>query len=97
MIYGEIKDLNQYKGISENLDRAIEYIVNGEYKKSTPGKNVIDGDNLYFNYPSCAMTKEIEDGFFEGHKKIYRYTYSHIRRRELGIYSSFRSNDEAGI
>lgn len=38
MIYGEIKDLNQYKGISENLDRAIEYIVNGKYKKGTPGK-----------------------------------------------------------
>lgn len=69
MIYGEIKDLNQYKGISENLDRAIECILNGEHKKGTPGKNVIDGDNLYFNYPSCAMTKEIKDGFFEGHKK----------------------------
>ena len=69
MIYGEIKDLNQYKGISENLDRAIEYILKGEYKKGTPGKNVIDGNNLYFNYPSCAITKEIKDGFFEGHKK----------------------------
>lgn len=69
MIYGEIKDLNQYKGISKNLDKAIEYILSGEYKKGTPGKNIIDGDNLYFNYPSCAMTKEIRDGFFEGHKK----------------------------
>lgn len=69
MIYGEIKDLNQYKGISENLDRAIEYILKGEYKKGIPGKNVIDGDNLYFNYPSCTITKEIKDGFFEGHKK----------------------------
>lgn len=69
MIYGEIKDLGQYKGISKNLDKAIEYILNGEYKKGTPGKNVIDGDNLYFNYPSCVITKEIKDGFFEGHKK----------------------------
>lgn len=69
MIYGEIKDLNQYKGISENLDKAIEYILSGEYKKGTPGKNVIDGDNLYFNYPSCAKTKELEDGFFESHKQ----------------------------
>jgi len=69
MIYGEIKDLNQYKGISKNLDKAIEYILNGEYKKGIPGKNIIDGDTLYFNYPDCAMTKEIKDGFFEGHKK----------------------------
>lgn len=69
MIYGEIKDLNQYKGISANLDKAIEYILSGEYKKGTPGKNVIDGDNLYFNYPDCPMTKELEDGFFESHKQ----------------------------
>ena len=27
MIYGEIKELNQYRGISENLDRAIDYIL----------------------------------------------------------------------
>ena len=26
MIYGEIKDLGLYKGISKNLDRAIDYI-----------------------------------------------------------------------
>lgn len=69
MIYGEIKDLNQYKGISKNLDKAIEYILNEEYKKGIPGKNIIDGDNLYFNYPDCAVTKEVKEGFFEGHKK----------------------------
>ncbi|MHD0318212.1 NanQ anomerase/TabA/YiaL family protein [Fusobacterium sp. THCT1E2] len=69
MIYGEIKDLNQYKGISKNLDRAIEYILNEEHKKGIPGKNIIDGDNLYFNYPDCAITKEAKEGFFEGHKK----------------------------
>ena len=69
MIYGEIKDLNQYRGISANLDKAIDYILKGEYKKGTPGKNVIDGDTLYFNYPQCAMTKELKDGFLEGHKQ----------------------------
>lgn len=69
MIYGEIKDLRQYKGISENLDKAIEYILSGDYKKGTVGKNVIDGDKLYFNFPNCPKTKEIEDGFFESHKQ----------------------------
>ena len=39
MIYGEIKDLNQYKGISKNLDKAIEYILSGEYKKGIPGES----------------------------------------------------------
>lgn len=69
MIYGEIKSLESYKGISKNLDRAIEAILNGEYKKGTVGKNVIDGDNVYFNQPDSPMTKEIEDGFIENHRK----------------------------
>lgn len=69
MIYGQINELSQYKGISANLDKAIDYILSGEYKKGVPGKNEIDGDNLYFNYPNCPMTKEFEDGFFEGHKQ----------------------------
>lgn len=42
MIYGEIKDLGLYKGISKNLDRAIDYILSGEYKNGVVGKNVID-------------------------------------------------------
>lgn len=69
MIYGEIKDLRQYKGISENLDNAIEYILSGKYKDGVAGKNVIDGDKLYFNCPDAPMTKELKDGFFESHKQ----------------------------
>ena len=38
MIYGEIKELNQYRGISENLDKAIDYILSGKYKDGVPGK-----------------------------------------------------------
>ncbi len=69
MIYGELKDLNQYRGISKNLDKAIDYILTGDYKNGVPGKNIVDGDNVYFNCPDHPMTKELEDGFFEGHKQ----------------------------
>lgn len=69
MIYGELKDLNQYRGISKNLDKAIDYILTGYYKNGVPGKNIVDGDNVYFNCPDHPMTKELEDGFFEGHKQ----------------------------
>lgn len=69
MIYGEIKELNQYRGLSRNLDKAIDCILNGKYKNAVPGKNVVDGDKVYFNCPDHPMTKEFEDGFFEGHKQ----------------------------
>lgn len=68
MIYGEIKELNMYKGISKNLDKAIDYILSGKYIEAIPGKNEIEGDTLYFNCPANPKTKEIEEGFFEGHK-----------------------------
>ena len=64
MIYGEIKELNNYKGISKNLDRAIDYILTYSYKNGKVGKNVVDGEKIYFNMPDKdAKTKEIKDGF----------------------------------
>lgn len=68
MIYGELRELKFYKGISEGLDKAIECIEKGDYKKGTPGRNVIDGDNVFFNY-DISKTEPIEQRFFEGHNK----------------------------
>ena len=59
MIYGEIKELKFYKGISENLDKAIDYILSGEYKKGTPRNR----DNIYFNYPDKPITKRNQRRF----------------------------------
>ncbi len=67
MIYGELKELKFYKGISENLDKAIECIENGAYKTMN-GKHEIDGDNVFFNCQTVT-TQPIEERFFEGHKK----------------------------
>ncbi len=68
MIYGELRELKFYKGISENLDKAIECIESGVYKNGVPGKNEIDGDNVFFNCQTVT-TQPIEERFFEGHKK----------------------------
>lgn len=47
MIYGELRELKFYKGISKNLDKAIECIESGAYKTAPEGKNIIDGDNVF--------------------------------------------------
>lgn len=69
MIYGEIKELKFYKGISKALDTAIDCILSGDYKKGVNGKNEIDGDIVYFNQPAEPKTKDAKEGFLEGHKK----------------------------
>ena len=68
MIYGELRELKFYKGISENLDKAIECIESGAYKTAPEGKNIVDGDNVFFNCQT-VKTQAIEERFFEGHKK----------------------------
>lgn len=68
MIYGELRELKFYKGISKNLDKAIECIESGAYKTAPEGKNIIDGDNVFFNCQN-VKTQPVEERFFEGHKK----------------------------
>ncbi|MGY0394820.1 MULTISPECIES: YhcH/YjgK/YiaL family protein [unclassified Fusobacterium] len=69
MIYGEIKELGKYKGISKNLDTAIDFILEGKYKNGVVGKNIVDGEKVYFNQPDSPMTKELAEGFIENHRK----------------------------
>ncbi len=69
MIYGEIKDIKTYKGISKNLDRAIDFIFDRKYLNNKVGKNEIDGDVIYFNCPDKPMTRNKSDLDLEYHKK----------------------------
>ncbi len=75
MIYGEIKDIKYYKGISKNLDRAIDFIFEKKYLNNQIGKNEIDGDFIYFNCPDKAMTRNKANLDLEYHK---RYIDIHI-------------------
>ncbi len=43
MIVGKIKDIEMYKGLSKNLDTAIDSIKRGDYKNGTLGRNEVDG------------------------------------------------------
>ena len=41
MIYAELKNIKTYKGISKNLDKAIDFIVGKKYLNANFGKNII--------------------------------------------------------
>lgn len=90
MIYGEIKDIMTYKGLSANLDRAIDYIYQGKYKNNNFGKNEIEGDTIYFNCPEKAITRDKNGLELEYHK---RYIDIHIvlEGEESIGYSAFDS------
>lgn len=69
MIYGNLDEIKIYKGISKNLDKAIDFIIERKYINANFGKNEIDGDKIYFNYPEQAITRDKENLELEYHKK----------------------------
>ena len=69
MIYAELKNIKTYKGISKNLDKAIDFIVEKKYLNADFGKNIVDDDKIYFDYPETVSTRENIDLELEYHKK----------------------------
>lgn len=69
MIFDTLKNIKNYKGLSENLDKAIESIVKGEYLTAPAGRKDVDGDEVYFNVQENVMLKNIADTCFETHSK----------------------------
>ena len=88
MIYAELKDIKSYKGISENLDKAIDFIVDKKYLNASFGKNVVDVDKIYFNHPEKPMTRENTGLDLEYHKK-YIDIHIVLEGEEAIIYSPF--------
>ncbi|MGL6131913.1 MAG: YhcH/YjgK/YiaL family protein [Fusobacteriaceae bacterium] len=68
MIFDKIKNIGIYRGISKNLDLAIDEILKGDYKNSEVGKHEIDGRNVFYS-TQVYKTKDLENCFFETHKE----------------------------
>ena len=68
MIIGKLNNISTYKGLSENLDTAIEYILKTDLLSLDNGRTNIDGDKVFLNKFSYECIPESK-GFFEGHKK----------------------------
>lgn len=68
MIYTTHQSMARYRGISKNLDTAIDFIASGRMDSLVPGRNAIDGDQVYamsFAYETIPAS----EGFFEAHQQ----------------------------
>ena len=66
MLYFDRCDLATYRGLSPNLDTALRFLMTADLSALHPGRNDIDGDNVYlnrFDYDTIPPEK----GFFEAH------------------------------
>ena len=68
MILDQLESLDCYRGISKNLDIAIDYLQKTDLKALTNGSHQVDGDRVLANVMTYE-TKRPEEGKFEAHRK----------------------------
>ena len=68
MITGKLSDLQLYKMLSPNFDRAIDYILNARFAEMEPGKYEVDAENI-FAIVNEFTTKPVEVCEPERHRK----------------------------
>ena len=68
MIIGKLKDLPQYKGLSKNLDTAIDFLLHQKLSTLPLGKTVIDEDNVFINRFDY-YGEELDSCLIEAHQK----------------------------
>lgn len=68
MIYDEIRNISRYRGISSNLDVAIDFLEKTELNNLPLGKTEILGDKVFANVME-AQAKDEKELSFEIHKK----------------------------
>lgn len=66
MVYDILENLEQYTGLFENLDTAIQYLCEVDPDTLPLGRTDIDGENVYLTLTECDA-RPSEEGLFETH------------------------------
>lgn len=74
MILDKIGNINNYVGISKNMDLAIDYISKNDLRSLSAGKYEISGNDVYILIQEYE-TKLIEDSILESHRKYVDIQY----------------------
>ena len=67
MIVGKLKDLKRYLGIHQNIDEAINYVLNNDLLALPKGKTIVS-ENVFVNRDTY-VANPLEKCFFENHEK----------------------------
>ena len=68
MIFGNIKDVEEYGFLEENVLKCLEYAKNNELVDFEKGSHEIEGDNLFVNIVEYETTTP-ENRFWEAHRE----------------------------
>ena len=89
MIYDKLENLHLYRGLYENLDKAIDYLETHDLSVLENGKNIVDGDYIFINVVNGKLIPETE-GIFELHHN-YLDIHIEIEGAEKVLYTDYIS------
>lgn len=84
MIYDTKDHLLQYKGISRNLDTAIDYLLQNDISGLTPGKYPINGDAVFLMIQDVKPLLR-ESAKWESHRKYVDIQYLIQGKESIGF------------
>lgn len=82
MIKDKLSNAKIYFGISANLKKGFEWLINNDLKNIEDGKYIIEGDKIFANVQSYN-TKD--DAPYEGHRKYIDIQYMIEGKEKIGI------------
>ena len=68
MIFDTLKNIGCYRGLSSNMDRAIDTILNTDFSSLPVGKYEVDGANVFYMIQEPQL-KEEENALYEVHRR----------------------------
>lgn len=68
MIFDKVQNAKIYKGISKNLDKALDVLMTENFAAKENGKHIVDGDNVYYLIMK-PETRPLDKCIFESHEK----------------------------
>ena len=84
MIYDTKENLSQYKGISKNLDCAIEYLLHTDFTDMSSGKYPVQGDDV-FGLVQAPDTREKSAALWESHQSYIDIQYLLCGAEKIGF------------
>lgn len=93
MILDKIKNIQLYSDLNPSIVRALKYLRDTDFKKLSPGKYKITGDEI-FSIIHNYNTKDLEDCRLEAHRK-YIDIHFMAEGSELIGYSLFSDQEPA--
>lgn len=68
MIFDKLKNVNLYKGLSANLDKALDIVAAENFADKENGRYEIEGDDIFYMVQEY-QTRPIAQGRLEAHRK----------------------------